>query len=57
MHYYSIRIKHYEEVGAVWTKIMDDYGYVDDDTSSFAISLYREHRGSVPDAITNLLKP
>ena len=36
---------------------MDDYGYVDDDTSSFAISLYREHRGSVPDAITNLLKP
>ena len=32
-------------VGAVWTRIMDDYGHVDDDTPSFAISLYREYRG------------
>jgi len=24
---------------------MDDYGHVDDDTPSFAISLYREYRG------------
>ena len=32
-------------VGAVWTRIMDDYGYVDNDTPSFAISLYREYRG------------
>ena len=32
-------------VGAVWTWIMNDYGHVDDDTPSFAISLYREYRG------------
>ncbi|MBR4223692.1 MAG: GNAT family N-acetyltransferase [Oscillospiraceae bacterium] len=32
-------------VGAVWTRIMDDYGHVDDDTPSFAISLYKDHRG------------
>jgi ribosomal protein S18 acetylase RimI-like enzyme len=31
--------------GAVWTRIMDDYGHVDDDTPSFAISLYKENRG------------
>ena len=32
-------------VGAVWTRIMYDYGHVDDDTPSFAISLYKEYRG------------
>ena len=32
-------------VGAVWTRIMNDYGYVDDNTPSFAISLYKEYRG------------
>ena len=32
-------------VGAVWTRIMNDYGHVDDDTPSFAISLYKECRG------------
>ena len=32
-------------VGAVWTRIMDDYGHVDDDTPSFAISLFKEYRG------------
>lgn len=32
-------------VGAVWTRLMKDYGYVDDETPSFAISLYREYRG------------
>ncbi len=31
-------------VGAVWTRIMDDYGHVDDDTPSFAISLYKDYR-------------
>ena len=30
--------------GAVWTRIMDDYGHVDDDTPSFAISLYKDYR-------------
>ena len=32
-------------IGAVWTRIMNDYGHVDDDTPSFAISLYRKYRG------------
>lgn len=32
-------------VGVVWTRIMDDYDHVDDDTASFAISLYKEYRG------------
>ncbi len=32
-------------VGAVWTRIMNDYGHIDDDTPSFAIALYREYRG------------
>lgn len=32
-------------VGAVWVRIMDDYGHIDDETPSFAISLYREYRG------------
>lgn len=32
-------------IGAVWVRIMDDYGHIDDETPSFAISLYREYRG------------
>ena len=32
-------------VGAVWTRIMADYGHVDDDTPSLAISVLREYRG------------
>ena len=32
-------------IGAVWTRIMDDYGHIDDETPSFAISLYKEYRG------------
>ena len=31
-------------VGAVWTRIMNDYGHVDDQTPSFAISLLPEYR-------------
>ena len=31
-------------VGAVWTRIMDDYGHIDDETPSFAISLLPEYR-------------
>ena len=31
-------------IGAVWTRLMRDYGHVDDETPSFAISLYREYR-------------
>ncbi|SCY42746.1 Ribosomal protein S18 acetylase RimI [Lachnospiraceae bacterium XPB1003] len=32
-------------VGAVWTRIMNDYGHVDDETPSFAISLFKTYRG------------
>lgn len=32
-------------VGAVWVRIMDDYGHVDDETPSFAISIFPEYRG------------
>ena len=31
-------------VGAVWTRIMNDYGHVDDETPSFAISLLPDFR-------------
>ncbi|WP_125144226.1 GNAT family N-acetyltransferase [Clostridium transplantifaecale] len=31
--------------GAVWVRIMDDYGHLDGRTPSLAISLYREYRG------------
>lgn len=32
-------------IGAVWVRIMNDYGHIDDDTPSLAISLYKEYRG------------
>ena len=32
-------------VGASWVRIMNDYGHVDDETPSFAISLIPEYRG------------
>lgn len=32
-------------VGAVWTRIMDDYGHVDDAVPSLAISVLKDHRG------------
>ena len=31
-------------VGAVWARIMDDYGHIDNNTPSLAISLYKEYR-------------
>lgn len=31
-------------IGAVWVRIMDDYGHIDNETPSFAISLYKEYR-------------
>lgn len=31
-------------VGAVWVRIMNDYGHIDDETPSLAISLYKEYR-------------
>ena len=32
-------------VGAVWVRIMNDYGHIDAETPSLAISLYKEYRG------------
>ena len=32
-------------IGAVWVRIMNDYGHIDNNTPSFAISLYKEYRG------------
>lgn len=32
-------------VGAVWVRIMNDYGHINDTTPSLAISLYKEYRG------------
>ena len=31
-------------VGAVWVRIMNDYGHIDNETPSFAISIYPEYR-------------
>ena len=32
-------------VGVVWVRIINDYGHIDDETPSLAISLYKEYRG------------
>lgn len=32
-------------VGAVWARIMNDYGHIDDQTPSLAVSLYKDYRG------------
>lgn len=33
-------------IGAAWVRIMDDYGHIDDETPSLAISLYKPYRGN-----------
>lgn len=33
-------------VGAVWARIMNDYGHIDDETPSLAISLYENYRNN-----------
>ena len=32
-------------VGAVWVRIMNDYGHIDKATPSIAVSLYKDYRG------------
>ena len=32
-------------IGAVWVRIMNDYGHIDENTPSLAISLYKKYRG------------
>lgn len=34
-----------EVIGAIWVRIMKDYGHIDEDTPSLAISLFKEYRG------------
>ena len=45
-------------VGAVWTRIMKDYGHVADDVPSLAISLYKEYRnhGIGSDLLSQMLQ-
>lgn len=48
-------------IGAVWVRIMDDYGHIDNNTPSLAISLYKEFRGQgigtvLLDGMLSLLK-
>ena len=31
-------------VGAVWVRVIDDYGHIDDDTPSLSISVYKGYR-------------
>ena len=40
-------------IGAVWTRIMDDYGHVDDETPSFAISLFKIGRASCRERVSS----
>ena len=32
-------------IGAVWVRVMNDYGHIEDGVPSFAISLFKEYRG------------
>ncbi len=32
-------------IGAVWGRIINDYGHIDNETPSLAISLYKDYRG------------
>ncbi|MBR6101281.1 MAG: GNAT family N-acetyltransferase [Ruminococcus sp.] len=45
-------------VGAVWTRIMNDYGHIDDETPSLAISVLPEqrHRGIGTELMKEMLK-
>ena len=45
-------------VGAVWTRMMNDYGHIADDVPSLAISLYKEyrHKGIGTDLLREMLQ-
>ena len=32
-------------IGAVWSRIMNDYGHIDNETPSIAMSVYKKYRG------------
>ena len=33
-----------KDIGAAWVRIMDDYGHIDNETPSLAMSLFKEYR-------------
>lgn len=33
-------------VGAIWARIMNDYGHIDENTPSLALAVYKEYRGA-----------
>ena len=45
-------------VGAVWTRVMNDYGHIADDTPSLAIALYKDyrHRGIGTELLRSMLR-
>lgn len=32
-------------IGTIWVRIMNDYGHIDNDTPSLAMSVYKKYRG------------
>ena len=56
-----IAIDNNKIIGACWTRIMNDYGHIDNSTPSLAISLYEEYRNKgigtkLMNEMINLLK-
>ena len=45
MHDKALIVETDKVIGAVWVRIMNDYGHIDNKTPSFAISLYKKYRG------------
>jgi ribosomal protein S18 acetylase RimI-like enzyme len=42
-------------IGAVWARIMNDYGHIDNDTPSLAISIYKNYRGIGTSLMRNMI--
>ena len=40
-----LAVKDGRPIGAAWARIMDDYGHIDDNTPSLAVSVVEGHRG------------
>lgn len=44
-YYGLVAIKEDKVIGAVWTRIIEDYGHIDKSTPSLSISVLKEYRG------------